>query len=76
MGLVCSRFFTHLPAHTLTRFLKTPSKSFVETNLPLSPTHRRICAQIIAILMKTRNFEEKGGGGCPHALFPLREAQK
>ena len=59
-GPVRLRFFAHLPANTPVHPRKPPPKSFVKKTLPVSHTCGRTCAQIPAILMKTRNF--RGGG--------------
>jgi len=62
-GPVRLRFSAHLPANTPVHPRKPPPKSFVKKTLPVSHTCGRTCAQIPAILMKTRNFRVEGEGG-------------
>ena len=62
-GSVRLRFSAHLPANTPVHPRKPPPKSFVKKTLPVSHTCGRTCAQIPAILMKTRNFRVEGEGG-------------
>ena len=69
MGHACSRFFTHLPTDGFLRLQKSSRNSFMWTILPVTPTRSRICPEISAILMKTRNFAREGGGGYLLTLY-------
>jgi hypothetical protein len=62
-------------AHPSYRPENTPANSFIKNNFPLSLTRRLICAQLPAILMKTRNFEGEGGGGYLRPCVPLWEVR-
>jgi len=75
-GPVRLRFLANFPAKAPVYPRKPPPKSFVKTILPVSPTRRRICAQIPAIFMKTRNFRGRGRGPPLSDIVPFWESQR
>ena len=63
MGHVRCRFFTHLPANTPVQPPKIPPNSFVQRNLPLTPTRRGTYARNSRKLVKNEDFTRRGVGG-------------
>ena len=54
---------THFVSLPVTFPLPTMARnSFQQTNLPITPLLRLICAEIFAILLKTRNLRGEGDG--------------
>src|SRR5215469_15826458 len=70
MGLIRSRLFIHLPAHTFLQPLKIHLKCLFKKILAVSLTRSGFCPQFLSKLNKTRNFEGEGEGtpSLPHAV--------
>jgi|SRR6516162_1043253 len=61
-GLDCPRCLAHLPSDTPLRPQKISSKSLFRNILPATHSVSAGCTEILAILMKTRNFGGEGEG--------------
>jgi len=71
-GPACSRYFACLPANAPVHPRKPPPKSLFKTNLPVSHTCRRTCAQIPPILL--RNLRGRGRGYPLSDIVPFWES--
>ena len=73
-GSARRRFTADFPSAGPVPPRNTASNSFVLKILPITPMDRRICAQILPISMKTRNFRGRGEGGTQLTPLPNRES--
>lgn len=62
-GSIGFRVSAHLPAHSRTPIENSLPKSFIMTNLPVSPTGRGICEPILRNSLRMTILRSRGGGG-------------